>query len=270
MLFDLQGKRKRFIQAIYLTLAILMGGGLIFFGIGGNTSGGLFDAFSDDAGSATDPIYDEQIQEAQASLTENPNDPQALVELARAEFLSAQSAVETNEQGAETVSEETLVGYGEATAVWERYLETKPKNPDESVAGLMVRAYSTLGSTATTSDELSDALEGQQETAQIIADSSPSFGSLSQLAFFAYLAGDTKTGEKAGKAALAEATDASARSQLQAQLKQAEAQGQLAQRQIKKAASQEKAAEQAQTPDETTLQNPLEGLGGGGLTPTAP
>src|SRR5256886_6259674 len=46
MLFDLRGRgRRRTIQAIYVTLAILMGGGLVFFGIGGNTSGGLFDAF---------------------------------------------------------------------------------------------------------------------------------------------------------------------------------------------------------------------------------
>ena len=34
MLFDLQGKRRRVVQATYLTLALLMGGGLVFFGIG--------------------------------------------------------------------------------------------------------------------------------------------------------------------------------------------------------------------------------------------
>ena len=45
MLFDLRGRgRRRTIQVIYASLALLMGGGLIFFGIGGATSGGLFDA----------------------------------------------------------------------------------------------------------------------------------------------------------------------------------------------------------------------------------
>jgi len=53
MLFDLRGRgRRRTIQAIYVTLAVLMGGGLVFFGIGGNTSGGLFDAFKGGSGSS--------------------------------------------------------------------------------------------------------------------------------------------------------------------------------------------------------------------------
>ena len=45
MLFDLRGRgRRRTVQTIYLTLAILLGGGLVLFGIGGSVSGGLFDA----------------------------------------------------------------------------------------------------------------------------------------------------------------------------------------------------------------------------------
>ena len=50
MLFDLRGRRRRAVQATYLTLALLMGGGLVFFGIGGDVSGGLFDAFSERGG----------------------------------------------------------------------------------------------------------------------------------------------------------------------------------------------------------------------------
>ena len=53
MLFDLRSSgRRRTIKVIYVTLAFLMGGGLILFGIGGGTSlnGGLFDAFSGNSG----------------------------------------------------------------------------------------------------------------------------------------------------------------------------------------------------------------------------
>ena len=53
MLFDLQGKRRRVVQATYLTLAILMGGGLVLFGIGGDVQGGLFDAFSGEGGNSS-------------------------------------------------------------------------------------------------------------------------------------------------------------------------------------------------------------------------
>ena len=56
MLFDVRGGRRRVIQVIYLSLAILMGGGLVLFGIGGNVSGGLFDAIggSNGGGGSTD------------------------------------------------------------------------------------------------------------------------------------------------------------------------------------------------------------------------
>ena len=50
MLFDLRGRRRRAVQATYLMLAVLMGGGLVLFGIGGDVSGGLFDAFSERGG----------------------------------------------------------------------------------------------------------------------------------------------------------------------------------------------------------------------------
>ena len=39
MLFDLRGRRRRAVQATYLILAVLMGGGLVLFGIGGDVSG---------------------------------------------------------------------------------------------------------------------------------------------------------------------------------------------------------------------------------------
>ena len=53
MLFDLKGKRKRLIQVAYVILAILFGGGLVLFGVGGNVRGGLLDAFSGSGGTAT-------------------------------------------------------------------------------------------------------------------------------------------------------------------------------------------------------------------------
>ena len=48
MLFDLRSRgRRRTVQAVYLGLAILMGGGLVLFGVGaGNGLGGLLNAFT--------------------------------------------------------------------------------------------------------------------------------------------------------------------------------------------------------------------------------
>ena len=48
MLFDLRSRgRRRTVQAVYLGLAVLMGGGLVLFGVGaGNSFGGILNAFT--------------------------------------------------------------------------------------------------------------------------------------------------------------------------------------------------------------------------------
>ena len=51
MLFDLRGSgRRRVVKVVYVTLALLMGGGLVLFGIGGDVSGGLVDAITERSG----------------------------------------------------------------------------------------------------------------------------------------------------------------------------------------------------------------------------
>ena len=48
MLFDLRSRgRRRTVQGVYLGLAVLIGGGLVLFGVGaGNGLGGLLNAFN--------------------------------------------------------------------------------------------------------------------------------------------------------------------------------------------------------------------------------
>ncbi|HEX8206984.1 MAG TPA: hypothetical protein VF587_13065, partial [Solirubrobacteraceae bacterium] len=75
MLFDLRGRgRRRTVQVIYLSLAILMGGGLVLFGIGGDVQGGLVDAFSENGGTGNGQI-DDLVESAEERTTANPRDP---------------------------------------------------------------------------------------------------------------------------------------------------------------------------------------------------
>ena len=55
MLFDLRGRgRRRTVKVVYVTLALLMGGGLVLFGIGGDgAAGGLVDAITGALAAAT-------------------------------------------------------------------------------------------------------------------------------------------------------------------------------------------------------------------------
>src|SRR3954469_16542835 len=84
MLFDLRGRgRKNTVRVIYILLAFLMGGGLILFGIGGATNGGLVDAItgSGNGGSSGADRYKKLIQTAGVKIQANPRDRKAYEEL---------------------------------------------------------------------------------------------------------------------------------------------------------------------------------------------
>ena len=94
MLFDLRGRRRRAVQATYLTLAVLMGGGLVLFGIGGGTSGGIVDAITGNgSGGSTDSALDNRIENQEKKLKASPNDPATLAELVRLQYQAAASNV---------------------------------------------------------------------------------------------------------------------------------------------------------------------------------
>lgn len=250
MLFELGGKRKRLIQVIYVCLAVLMAVALVGFGIGGNVSGGIFDAVGLGGGdTASDPRYDAQIERAEQTLQTDPKDEKALLTLARTHFLAGQAAAETDEAGQVTLTEETLSRYRDATDAWERYLATKPKQPDDGVATLMIQAYS--GSAGADPTRLESDLEGAFKAAQIVAEARPSAGTNLQLATYAYLAGEDEVGEQAEQDALREAPDATTKSQIKSQVEQAKQQGEAIAKALKRSA-----------PDQSQLQNPLGGLGG--------
>ena len=90
MLFDLRGKgRRTAVKIIYSGLAILLGGGLVFFGIGSATSGGgLFDAFSSNSGNVSN-VYTKQIDEFQKKVKAQPRNQDAWLALTRAQVQSA-------------------------------------------------------------------------------------------------------------------------------------------------------------------------------------
>jgi hypothetical protein len=141
MLFDLRGRgRRRAIQVIYATLALLMGGGLVFFGIGGNTSGGLFDAFQSNSGVSADETVTKRLKALEKRTAANSRDATAWVELARNRVLTA-STGENYDQTTQTFTDKGKAELRRAASAWQRYLALEPKKPDANVANQMVRAY---------------------------------------------------------------------------------------------------------------------------------
>src|SRR5947209_20104114 len=86
MLFDLRSRgRRTTVRGIYLTLAILMGGGLILFGVGtGVGGGGLLNAFSGSGGGNAKPVVSQAEKDALAATRQRPTDSQAWSQLVQA------------------------------------------------------------------------------------------------------------------------------------------------------------------------------------------
>ena len=189
MLFDLKGRRRRVVQATYLMLAVLMGGGLVFFGIGGDVSGGLFDAFSDRTNSGNQLVED-RIEDNEKKLDANPNDENAVKDLVRDWYQLANEEADPNTGQYTDEGKERLA---EADEAWQRYLEVEQRKPEASIAALMVQAYDPTGL-----NQPADAARA----AEIVAETQRSAQAYLQLTQFAAQAGQKRKADLAGKKAI--------------------------------------------------------------------
>jgi hypothetical protein len=263
MLFDLRGRRKRFIQVIYATLAVLMGGGLVFFGIGSDVSGGLFNAFDEGSNPAGESFSDE-ADEIEEKLVKDPQNENLHVALVRARYSAGNNLSELDPNtGAPVITPEAEQEYEKAADAWDRYLEVT-EEPSPNVATLAANAFYSLATVATTAEQQSVNFKSAAQAQKIVAEARPSAGTLSTLAFYSYAALDFKAGDKAAKQAVKAAPNKGQARSIKRELASIRKQAKAFQKQQKK-------AQQAQgaTGAEGALQNPFGGFGGagGGLTP---
>ena len=142
MLFDLRGRRRRAVQVIYLFLAILLGGGLVFFGIGGEVSGGLADIFKGGGGDdSADDAIQEQIDRQEDRLAADPTNAAVLAALTRSHYQLATAQIAPN---ATEFPEEAKDDLRRAGAFWNRYLE-QVEEPDSSLTSLAVQLFGPQG-----------------------------------------------------------------------------------------------------------------------------
>jgi hypothetical protein len=210
MLFDLRGAgRRTTVKVVYLTLAVLMGGGLVLFGIGGDVSGGLVDAITERNGTTASGTesFRTRAQQAEAKARANPQDAAAWAAAARARFQYA-NAGEFFDQQQSTFTDAGKAELQRASQSWERYLALDPKQVDDSVASLMIQAYSQAGL-----NEPAKAVRAQE----IITEARPRDATFANLAVFAYQAGQTRKGDLARQRAL-DLADKDERNQLKSDI----------------------------------------------------
>lgn len=209
MLFDLRGRgRRRTVQVIYLSLAVLMGGGLVLLGIGGNQSGGgLLDAFTNGGGSADTGIFGDRREAAEKRVQANRQDAAAWAALARARYqeASAGGGVDANTG---VFTEEGKAQLRQADRAWKEHLKLDPPRVDPNVAVIMAQVYGPAGL-----NRADDAVSAQE----VVAEDREDVGSYLQLAGYAYAANQTRKGDLAGDKAVELATD-DQREQIKAQV----------------------------------------------------
>src|SRR4051794_18851746 len=215
MLFDLRGGgRRRTVQIVYIALAVIMGAGLVLFGIGGAVSGGLVDAITNGgSGTATTNAGTYQKREAQAvaATQAHPKDPAVWASLARARFLLANAGDNYN-QSTGVYSAQGKRVLAAAGAAWQKHLKLAKNKPDSGVAGIMVQVYSALG-------DGTHAVEAQE----VITQDRPSGTTFATLAILAYQAGQTRKGDLARAKAL-QLTASDQRNTLKSQIDEAKQQ----------------------------------------------
>jgi hypothetical protein len=280
MLFDLQsGKRRRVVQVVFGSLAVIFAVSFVFFGVGSEVGSGLSDIWGSGGGGDENP-FDEDINDAEDRLAVNPADTAALAELVGLRYQAGTRLLEVDtETGTTALTSDAEEEFQRGADAWDRMLKvTKGQNVDTSAALLAVQTFATLGQGL-----ISQAAEGSGETAladaddaiaafksageaQLLVAKQPDASQLVRAAEYFYLGGDIAAGDQAGQRALAAATPKQ-REQLQKALDASKKQGTKLNEQIETFRKQlEKAT--AGTPG--AEENPLGDLGGGGGSLSTP
>jgi hypothetical protein len=189
MLFDLRGRRRRAVQVTYLMLALLMGGGLVLFGIGGDVSGGLVDAFKGGGGGGGDSALEDRIDKQKERLQANPGNQVVLQNLVRDYYSLATSQ---RESGSTAFPDDAKDDLRQAGAYWQRYVDAADEpNPDTALLALQVYDVNALNRP-----------KEAQRAAAIVAEAQNDYASYLRLVSYAARAGDTRTADLATQKAV--------------------------------------------------------------------
>src|SRR5947208_7856250 len=208
MLFDLRGRgRRRTVRVIYIGLALLIGLGLIGFGIGGGFGGGgLLTAASNNEGSGG-ATFAKEVKKYRNLTRQQPGNAVAWEGLTKA--LLHEAGTESS-SGQITGKSRELVRQGDQA--WTSYLALNPPKPNVELAQLMVNyAYSEAS--------LNEPAKAVQAL-QIVVAARPNSAALwAALAEYAYKAQNVRTGDLASTKAL-KLAPATQRPRLQTELAQ--------------------------------------------------
>jgi hypothetical protein len=208
MLFDLRGRhRRRLVRAIYTGLALLMGVGLVGFGIGGGFGGGgLLNAANSNEGSNA-ASFAGQIKKYETLTKQQPRNASAWEKLADAQLHEAGGEAYVSRTGGVTSKGKEL--FRQVAQSWNSYLALNPAQPNPELAQRMVAVFDEEG--------LNEPAAAVQVLQIVVAARPTNFSYYASLAQYAYKAHNPRVGDLASAKAISLAPAAD-RPRLQGQL----------------------------------------------------
>jgi hypothetical protein len=192
MLFDLRGRgRRRMVRLIYTGLALLMGVGLVGFGIGGGFGGGgLLSSIGNNEGGGG-AGFSKQIDKYRKLTQKRPGDVAAWEGLAKALLHEVGAQEDVTANGLNSKGREL---YEQASQAWSRYVALNPPKPNSELAQLMLNTYGEAG--------LNEPAK-EVEVLQIAVAAKPTDAAMyAALAEYAYKAHNTRVGDLASEKAV--------------------------------------------------------------------
>jgi hypothetical protein len=208
MLFDLRGRgRRRAVRVIYTGLALLMGVGLVGFGIGGGFGGGgLFTAATNNEGAGS-ASFASQIKKYRKLTQEHPSNLGDWENLTKALLHEAGGEAYVTASGAVTSKGKAL--FSQTSEAWASYTALNPPKPSLELAKEMLRVYGEEG--------LNQPSQAVQVLQLVVAAEPTNAAYYAALAQYAYKAKNTRVGDLASEKAVS-LSPASERSRVKAEL----------------------------------------------------
>jgi hypothetical protein len=264
MLFDLRGGRRgKAVKVVYAVLAVLMGLSL-FLVVGGFNLAELFNTNSSSGDAAK--AYEEQAERIETKLVKSPGEPELLRSLTRAQINAGNAQVTVEPNGERQVSADAAQEYQRAYQSWSEYLKAT-KEPDAGLALLVAPMLLGLAELSTSYAQADSRIQSASDAQLIVTKDRPSVNAWTTLAFYSYF-----TAPQLAEKARAEAKKlAATKAEGEAIDKQLDEFKKNADNYRKEKAKAEKAEKEAAKAGGGSgevppgLENPLGGLGGGGL-----
>jgi hypothetical protein len=247
MVFDTGGRRRGVVKVVYAILAVLMGFSLLLV-VGPAPIQQLF-GISNEVSSAAQQ-FEEQSQRLEAKLKKDPQNPDLLLSLTRAQINAgnAQADPETGE-----LTPEAAQQLQAASESWSKYLKATDE-PSPAGAQVAAQALFGLATTARTGPEAELNVRAAAHAQEIVAKARPSLGSLSTLAIYRLYSFDYKGAAQAEREAKKFANTKFERENLENELEQINKRAHEFQKQL---AEIEKEAKKARAEGKGSLANPL-------------